>query len=95
LFDRLLQRFRVFIESGHYAISLHAREEMGDDGLTDIDVESCVLTGSIVERQMDRRTGEWKYVIEGRSLAGERCVVIGKLTLTGKLGILTVFMVEG
>lgn len=95
MFDRLLHRFRAFIESGDYATSVHAREEMGDDGLTDLDVESCVLTGTIVERQKDRRTGEWKYVIEGWSLAGEKCVVVGKLTLTGKLGVLTVFMVDG
>ena len=69
MLDRLLQRFRVFVESGHYAISLHAWEEIWNDGLTDLDVESCVLTGAIVERQKDWSTGEWKYVIEGWTLA--------------------------
>lgn len=46
-------------------MSVHARKEMEADELTVSDVENCVLSGSVLERQRDRGTGEWKYVILG------------------------------
>jgi len=95
VFDRLLLRFRRLVESGGYVMSLHARDEMAADRLTVFDVERCVLTGSIVERQRDRKSGEWKYVIVGWSVSDSECVVIGKLTPTGKLAVLTVFTLDG
>ena len=69
MLDRLLRRFRRLIEEQQYVISTHARDEVAEDRLTDADIECCVLTGSIVERQRDRRTGEWKFVVQGRSTA--------------------------
>ena len=41
-------------------MTLHAEEEMDDDGLTIFDVECAILTGEIVQRQKDHGTGEWK-----------------------------------
>lgn len=38
-------------------MTLHAEEEMSNDGLTIFDVERVVLTGDIVERQQDHNTG--------------------------------------
>jgi hypothetical protein len=73
-------------------MTLHGDEEMEDDRLTIFDVERGIMTGRIVERQKDRETGEWKYVIEGKSVAGGDVVVVGKLSATGKLVIITVFV---
>ena len=70
----------------------HAEEEMNDDGLTIFDVEHVILTGEIVERQKDRDTGEWKYLIEGQTEVGEVVIVVTKLSLTGKLVIITVYV---
>jgi len=51
-------------------MTVHAEEEMDDDRLSVFDVESAILTGRIVERQRDRRTREWRYVINGHGLDG-------------------------
>lgn len=75
-----------------YVMTTHAEEEMDNDGLTIFDVESIILTGEVIERQRDRRTGEAKYLIRGETLDGSRtAVVVGKLGPTDKLVILTVY----
>ena len=65
---------------------------MNDDGLTVYDVESGILTGSIIERQRDRVTAEWKYRIRGETLTGDDIEVIAKLSPTSKLIIITVYV---
>jgi hypothetical protein len=95
LYERVLERFRQLVQSGQYVMTIHAQEEMEDDGLTVFDVESGLLTGAIVERQRDRKTGEWKYLVEGLTLAGAGCVVVGKITPVDKLAILTVYALQG
>ncbi len=52
-------------------MTIHADDEMDEDGLTIFDVESAILSGKIIERQKDQSTGEWKYLVRGESLAGE------------------------
>jgi predicted ATPase len=83
---------REKIHAGQYVMGIHAEEEMDEDGLTAFDVECGILTGEIVERQKDRTTGEWKYLVKGKSLGDEGIVVVGKLSLTGKLFIITVYL---
>jgi hypothetical protein len=75
-------------------MTLHAEEEMEDDGFTVFDVEEAILTGRIVQRQKDRPTGEWKYVICGRSVDQIPLSIVGKLGSTGKLVLITVFAGE-
>ena len=64
---------------------------MDDDELSVFDVESGILTGNIRERQKDQDTGEWKYVIEGQSLTGDRIALVGKISPTDKMVIITVW----
>ena len=61
MFSRILKEMRDRIRKRHYVMTLHAEEEMSDDGLTIYDVEHCILTGKILERQKDKVTAEWKY----------------------------------
>jgi hypothetical protein len=69
----------------------HAWEEMENDGLSLLDVESAILSGRIVERQTDRPWGERKYLIRGRPLEGDDAVVVAaKFGPTGDPVILTV-----
>jgi hypothetical protein len=70
VFDRVLKRFREKIQRREYVMTIHAEEEMDDDRLTILDVESSMLTGKIVERQRDVRTREWKYVVLGAAVDG-------------------------
>lgn len=68
MFERTLQRLRAKVRTGEYVMTVHAEEEMDADELTVFDVESAVLSGSIVERQRDRQTREAKYLVRGRAL---------------------------
>lgn len=82
------------IRTRRYVTTVHAEDEMDADGLSIFDVENAILTGRIVERQVDRPWGERKYLIRGRPLEGEDAlVVVAKLGPTGKLVILTVYTV--
>jgi hypothetical protein len=43
---------------------------MDEDDLSIFDVERTILTGDIIERQKDQKTGEWKYLIRGHVMDG-------------------------
>lgn len=93
MYERILQRFRGKIQNLDYVVTLHAGEEMDDDGLSVFDLESAVLTGEIVERQRDSPTREWKYVVNGIGTDGGTVGVVGKLSITGCLVIITVYRI--
>jgi hypothetical protein len=79
------------VQNRQYVMTLHAEEEMDDDNLSIFDVESGILTGEIRERQKDRETAEWKYVIEGKTLAGRVIAIVAKISVTQKMVIITVW----
>ncbi|OGO33326.1 MAG: hypothetical protein A2Z16_11585 [Chloroflexi bacterium RBG_16_54_18] len=79
------------VRQRQYVMTLHALDEMEDDNLSIFDVESTILAGKIIERQKDSSTGQWKYLIEGKSLSGVEITVVGRISITGKLVFLTVF----
>jgi len=83
---------REKVRNRQYVMTLHAEDEMEDDALTIDDVEHALLTGQIVERQRNRETKEWKYLVTGRSRAGNAVGVVAKLSPTGKLVIITVYL---
>ena len=83
---------RDLVRTSRYVMTVHGHEEMEADHLTVFDVEHIILTGSIVERQMDRRTGEWKYLVEGETLSGQHAVAVSKISQTSKLVIITVYV---
>lgn len=92
MFDRILKRMQEKIRARQYVMTLHAEEEMDADDLSIFDVERGVLTGEITERQKDRVTEEWKYLVQGQTVAGDAVVVVAKLSVTGKLVIITVYL---
>ena len=92
MFDRILKEMRDKIRRREYIMSIHAEEEMNDDDLSIFDVEGCILAGKILERQKDKVTAEWKYRINGQSLSGGEVEVVAKLSPTGKLVIITVYV---
>ena len=73
-------------------MTLHAEEEMEEDGFAIYDVEHALLTGRIVGRQTDRRSKERKYLIRGRSADDARdAVVLVKFGPIDLLVIVTVY----
>ncbi len=65
---------------------------MEADGLVLSDIEHCILTGEVVERQKDPQTLERKYLIEGETLAGRKVVIVAKIGPTDKLVIVTTYL---
>ncbi len=92
VFNRILQRLREKVRAREYVMTTHAEEEMEADGLEIFDVEHCMLRGEIVERQKDPDTGEWKYLVSGNTVGDEAAIVVTKLSYTGKMVIVTMFL---
>jgi hypothetical protein len=93
MYDRVLRQMREKVRTRQYVMTVHAEEEMAGDDLSIFDVEHIILTGEITERQKDRDTGEWKYIVEGGTITGDLAVVVAKLSITGKLVMITVYVV--
>ncbi len=92
MFEQVLKCMQERVRQRQYVMTLHAEEEMNDDGLTVYDVESGILTGRIRKRQKNRVTTEWKYRINGETVGGDEVEVIAKMSPTGKLVIITVYV---
>ncbi|HUR27521.1 MAG TPA: DUF4258 domain-containing protein [Planctomycetota bacterium] len=91
--SRQLRRFRDVVRRGEYDVTLHGLDEMEQDQLSILDLESCVSTGVIVERQRDWQTGEWKYIVHGRAVDGDEIAVVVKPLIEGKMAFLTVYRI--
>lgn len=53
MFERVLKTRRERVRTRHYPMTVHAEEETDADGLS-----NAILSGRIVERQVDRA---WRY----------------------------------
>ncbi len=92
MFDDVLARIQVKVRAFEYVMTLHADEEMHEDRLRISDIEHTIHAGQIVERQRDRRTREWKYLIAGPTADDIRVVVVAKISPTGMVVIVTVYV---
>lgn len=92
MYNRVLRKMQEQIRTRQYVMTLHAEEEMNNDGLTIFDIERAILTGEIIERQEDHHTGEWKYLVSGSAIDSRLTIVVGKLSVTDKLVIITVYL---
>jgi hypothetical protein len=91
MYPRILTQIREKIRKSEYVVTFHAREEMNEDCYSVFDVERGLLTGEIIERQKDSQSAEWKYQIKGSTFSNREIEIICKLSLTGKLVIVTVY----
>jgi hypothetical protein len=94
MYKRVLEKMRNLIRMRHYVMTLHANEEMDSDSLSIYDIEHCVLTGSIIEKQKELKTAERKYLIKGYSISKSEIIVVAKISITNKLVIITVFKLK-
>ena len=88
-----ISRIRDCIRSLNYVVSLHATEELDDDDLTILDLETIILTGQITKRQRDSKTREVKLVVRGHTIEGQAAETIVKFNQIGTLFIITVYLV--
>ena len=87
-----INQLRNLIRTLDYVVSTHAAEELEDDDLTILDLESIILTGQITERQRDAQTREIKYLISGSTLDGTQAQAVVKVGFTGKLIVITSYV---
>ena len=87
-----IHQLRNLIRTLNYVVSTHAAEELEDDDLSILDLESIILTGQIVERQRDIKTREIKNIVSGITLDGSEAQAVVKIGLTRKLIVITVYV---
>jgi Domain of unknown function (DUF4258) len=91
MFDAIRNKMREKVRNLDYVMTIHAEEEMENDSLSILDIENGIATGEILERQKDIETGEWKYLIGGKTLDDNDIIAVVKISLTEKLVIITVY----
>lgn len=91
---RILGQIRVAIRDGAYDMTVHAVEEMAEDGLDLMDVEAAILNGRVIKREKDDPRGI-RYTVHG---AGTDWITpvgtVGRFTETGRYLIITVYTVS-
>ena len=90
---RLLETIRDAVIRGDYDLTRHAVDEMAEDNLDILDVESAILNGEIAKTEMDDPRGS-RYTIIGLA-QNERTEVgvVGRLTETSIYLVITVYEV--
>ena len=74
-------------------MTVHALEEMAEDGLDIVDVEHVVLAGRVVRIERDDPRGN-KHVIEGMAADGVTPVgVVGRFTGNGGYLVITIYAI--
>ena len=90
---RLLDRIRVAIRSGDYDVTKHAVDEMAEDGLDIVDVETSILNGRIRKTETGDPRGP-RYTIHGVAADGVTPVgSAGRFTETDRYLIITAYEV--
>ena len=87
-----ISQFRHLVRTLNYVVSTHAAEELDDENLSILDLESIILTGQITERQRDAQTREVKCVVAGATLDGSAAEAVVKVGFTGRLIVITAYL---
>ena len=88
-----ISQIRELVRSLNYVVSIHAAEELDDDNLTILDLETIILAGEITQRPRDRQTRDVKCVVRGITLDGAVAEAVVKIGHGGKLVFITAYVV--
>ena len=91
---RDLERIRESVLDGRYTLTEHAYDEMAEDNLDVLDVESAILTGAI-EQVLTADPRGTRYVVAGHAtdLATPVGVVV-RFVQSDRLLVVTVYEIE-
>lgn len=90
---RILDRIRAAIRNATYDMTVHAVEEMAEDRLDLIDVETAILNGRLIKTEKDDPRGA-RYTVHGTGADGVTPVgTVGRFTGAGRYLIITVYEV--
>ena len=88
-----IERIREKVRLRQYDMTVHALEEMAEDGLDVVDMEHAVLVGRVARIERDDPRGN-KHVIEGMAADGMTPVgVVGRFTGGGQYLIITIYAI--
>ncbi len=86
-----LERVRRAVLDGRYVLTEHAYEEMDDDNLDVLDVESAILTGEI-DQILTKDPRGTRYVVTGNATdMDSRVSVVVRFVERDQLLIITVY----
>ena len=86
-----LTAMQLCLQEGRASLTNHAYDETQDDGFFVFDLEQCVYTGTIVERQWDEGFQNWKYVMYGKSADEEDLAVVVQIDRNQHLVFITTY----
>ena len=90
---RILDRIREAIRNATYDMTVHAIEEMAEDELDFVDIETAILNGRLMKSEKDDPRGP-RYTIHGTGTEGTIPVgTVGRFTETGRYLIITAYAV--
>jgi hypothetical protein len=90
---RILDRIRAAIRNAAYDVTAHAIEEMAEDALDVVDIETAILNGRLVKTDRDDPRGT-RYTVHGIGADGITPVgTVGRFTGTGRYLIITAYQI--
>jgi len=90
---RILDRIRMAVRNAAYDMTVHAVEELAEDKLDFIDVETAILNGRLIKTEKGDPRGT-RYIVHGTGVDGTTPVgTVGRFTETGRYLIVTVYEV--
>ena len=90
---RGIRAIRARIRTKHYELTGHAEEEREEDGLAMADLQEAMLTGKVERVLTDDPRGH-RYVVRGTAQDSREIEVVCRFLASGKLRIITVYVVE-
>lgn len=90
---RTVHRIKAAIREGSYDMTVHALEEMAEDGLDILDVESSILSGTIMKSEKGDPRGTRNTIHGTGTDRTMRVGTVGRFTETGRYLIITVYKV--
>jgi hypothetical protein len=91
--EAMLRRIRSKISAGSFDLTIHAVDEMAEDTLDILDIETAILCGKIIKMARDA-LGRVRYTIRGIAADESGPVaIVGRFTESGRFLIITVYRV--
>ena len=88
-----IERIREKVRLRQYDMTVHAVEEMAEDGLDIVDMEHAVLAGRVVQVERDDPRGN-KQVIEGMAADGvTRVGIVDRFTGGGRYLMIAIYAI--
>lgn len=90
---RILTRIRAAIRSETYDMTMHASEEMAEDALDIVDIETSILNGKLAKSEKDDPRGT-RHIVHGAGSDRKAQIgTVGRFTETGRYLLITVYKV--